>query len=629
VDSRDLNFHAILVFITALFGLVISITLGLSFPKAANAAQNSNAIESIARQPESALGFRQDLSNVPIRFPEAMIVSAHPLASWAGYRALAKGGSALDAAIAAQWMLAVVEPQSSGLGGGGFLLFADPSKNRMFAYDGREQAPSASLADDLRYIDSQDRSSPLPSPRASGRSVGVPGLVALLAKAHEADALLPWSVLLEDAIAVARDGFPISRRLAQSLALAEHGLRANPGAASFWLDAEGRALQEGFWLKQLALANTLERLAREGPIAFYQGPIANAVIREATRVRAGFTPSRMRQTDLNHYRVRTMQPLCTVFLQYQVCGMPPPSSGGLAIAQILGILSQFDVREPSVIMNHRLIEAQRLAYADRDKYVADLYPETLGLAPWGWMLEPDYLRARAGLISDEQSMGTAPAGQSPHGFDLASAPHDMESGTTHVSVIDSQGRAVSLTTSIESSFGSYLYTDAGFFLNNQLTDFSPVPSDAMGKPIANRLSGSKRPRSSMAPTIVLAPGDPANQSLGEVFLVTGTPGGSAIIQYISRQLIAMLAWGKDPQIAAMMPHLGAFNRAPTIVGSEHPAPGIDFASMLKDLERRGHRFYFQPQISGVASIRVRRDFTGKRVLEAGIDPRREGAAAGY
>ncbi|HNT39909.1 MAG TPA: gamma-glutamyltransferase family protein [Rubrivivax sp.] len=572
-----------------------------------------------------------------------LVVAAHPLAAQAGCEVLAQGGSAVDAAIAVQMVLNLVEPQSSGIGGGAFMLHYRARDERLFAWDGRETAPAAARANDLRWIDDDDHRPPVPSARASGRSVGTPGLLRMLERAHAQGGRLPWRVLFEPAIRLAEEGFPISPRLGQSIAAAAPALQGDARARALFLQADGSAKPAGTLLRNPALAATLRTLAEQGAQAFYRGAIAAAVVEASADTRGGTaTPGRMTLADLAAYRARQREPICTPYRRvYIVCGMPPPSSGGLAVAQVLGMLESFELAalaptardaeggKPSVLGVHLVAEAERLAFADRDRFVADTDFVPLPGGSPARMLEAAYLRQRAALIDPRHSMGRARPGDLGGPAQGRAAP-DIEQGTTQISVVDRDGDVVSMTSSIEGAFGAYRMTRAGFLLNNQLTDFSARPVDEQGLPVANRLEPGKRPRSSMAPTLVFR--RRADGARGDFLLATGSPGGAAIIPYVTKTLVGVLDWGLDAQQAAALVDFGAFNTPITFVGGEHP--NVDgreqgrHDALVQGLRALGHRVDTAAQSSGIATIVRRTGADGTPLYEGGADPRREGLALG-
>jgi gamma-glutamyltranspeptidase/glutathione hydrolase len=580
--------------------------------------------------PEVATGYRSDMTAV--RTATYAVATANPLSTRAACEVLRDGGTAADALVAAQAVLGLVEPQSSGIGGGGFLLYFDAASGQVQAYDGRETAPAAAGENYLRWVDDVDRTEPKPDARASGRSIGVPGVVRMLQDVHDAHGTTPWPDLFDPAVALADDGFDISPRLAAAIDSAAEQLSLDPAAAAYFLDEQGNPKTEGTRLTNPAYAKTLGVLATDGADGFYTGPLAESIVAAAADTSGGRTPSLMTTEDLAAYTATAREPLCTPYRGKEICGMPPPSSGGIAVAATLGILERFPMNEhgpknldlnggrPSVMGVHLIAEAERLAYADGDKYVADTdfvplpggTPETL--------LNSEYLAGRAALISPDRSMGTAQPGQ--FGPPTTPMPPTPEHGTSHLSVVDSQGNAASFTTTVESAFGSFHMVD-GFLLNNQLTDFSAEPAGPDGVPVANRVEPGKRPRSSMAPTLVFEP----TGSGRRLYAVVGSPGGSVIIQFVVKTLVGMLDWGMDPQQAVSMVDFGAANDPETNVGGEHPAintadDGAD-DPLVQGLRELGHQVDLADQSSGLSAI-VRSDpgWIG------GADPRREGIVLG-
>ena len=571
-----------------------------------------------------------------------MVVAANPLAAKAGCDVLNKGGSAVDAAVATQMALTLVEPQSSGIGGGAFMLYYHAATGRVTAYDGRETAPAAATENYLRWVSDSDRTTPKPNARASGRSIGTPGVVHMLDMAHREAGRLTWKELFDPAIRIADEGFRISPRMAASIAASATSLQRDPEARAYFLNADGTGKAAGTLLRSPALAATYRTLAAGGAAAFYGGAIAQEIVDEIADTTGGITPGVTTLADLAAYRSKKREAVCTTYrTQYLVCGMPPPSSGGLAVAQTLGILEYSDMAalkptavddnggRPTVLGVHLFAEANRLAYADRDKYVADTDFVPLPGGSTAAMLNKDYLRQRASLISPTASMRTAlPGDLGP--VPLGSSAPTSENGTTQITVVDRQGNVVSMTTTVESAFGAFHMTRGGFLLNNQLTDFSAAPTDAQGVPIANRVAPGKRPRSSMAPTIVFKA--KADGSPGDFVMATGSPGGATIIQYVAKTLVGVLDWGLDAQQATSMIDFGAANSPTTNVGGEHPlvnlANGGNDDPLIAGLRALGHTVNTAQQSSGIATIVRRRGADGVDVYDGGADPRREGVALG-
>ena len=592
--------------------------------------------------PELSSGYRT--GKKPVHAKSYMVVTANPLASKAGCDVLKAGGSAVDAAVAAQMVLGLVEPQSSGIGGGAFMLHYNAATKAVVAYDGRETAPAAATENYLRYIDDGSAmTTPLPNARASGRSIGTPGVVRMLDLAHKENGQLAWKDLFQPAIKLATDGFPISGRLAAAIEGAGANLRADDEAAATYFNGTvPKPL--GAVLKIPNYAATLTTIANNGADAFYTGAIAQGIVAKigaTTHAATGapITPGKTTLADLAAYQPKKREAVCTTYRAYWVCGMPPPSSGGIAVAQSLGILENFNLGlypptaldgeggKPQVQAVHLVSEAERLAYADRDRYVADADFVPLPHGSPDSMVSKSYLRARADLISFATSMGTAQPGIFGT-ITLGMHPPSRENGTTHLTVVDKGGNVVSMTTTVESGFGSFHMTQ-GFILNNQLTDFSAVPADATGAPIANRVQPGKRPRSSMAPTLVFK--RHADGSRGDFHLGTGSPGGATIIQFVVKTLVGALDWNLDAQQATSMIDFGAANSPTTNVGGEHPnvsaANGGAADPLVTGLRAMGHTVSVNAQSSGISTI-IRVQAGGGPALQGGADPRREGVALG-
>jgi gamma-glutamyltranspeptidase/glutathione hydrolase len=553
--------------------------------------------------PEAAGGAR------PVAAPAVatrhMIAAANPHAAEAGLAILRAGGSALDAAIAAQLVLNLVEPQSSGIGGGAFLLHWSAAAGAVTSYDGRETAPAA--ADPGRFLDAAGKPLRFLDAVPGGRSVGVPGLLRMLDLAHRAHGRLPWARLFEPAIALAERGFAVSPRLHALIGRDPFLPRLEP-ARGYFLRADGSPRAVGETLVNKPFAETLRAIAAGGADAFYRGEIARDIA--ATVRGAPLNPGDMTETDLAGYRAVERPAVCGPYRRFRVCGMGPPSSGGVAVLQVLGLLQRFDLgRYPPLAPEavHLVAEAERLAYADRALYLADA---DFVPVPVKGLLDADYLAARAGLIRLDRTLGTAIAGQPPRRAGMRLSPDAALTGggTSHVSAADAAGNMVALTTSIESAFGSRLMV-RGFLLNNQLTDFSFLPEQD-GVAVANRVEPGKRPRSSMAPTLVFDAG-------GKPVLSIGSPGGSAIINYVVKTLVAHLEWGLDPQAAIALAHFGSRNGPTELEADSATAP------LRPALEARGHAVRVIEQTSGLHAIAR----AGDRLL-GGADPRREGVALG-
>ena len=603
--------------------------------------------QNISTNPEVATGYRKDMTAV--RTSTFAVVTANPLATREACLVLSKGGTAADALVTAQAVLGLVEPQSSGIGGGGFLLYYDASSGSVQAYDGREVAPAAATENYLRWISDTDRTEPKPDARASGRSIGVPGILALLKEVHTEHGKTDWRELFDPAVTLADNGFDVSPRLAAAIADSAPELRVDANASAYFLNTDGGPKSAGTRLTNPAYAKTLGVIASD-PQSFYTGDVARAIVAAATDASGGRTPSLMTVDDLSGYTVKKREPLCTPYRGKEICGMPPPSSGGIAVASTLGILEHLAMGDhkptdldlnggrPSVMGVHLISEAERLAYADRDKYVADTDFVPLPGGSPNSLLNSDYLAGRAALISEQHTMGTAKPGD--FGLPTTPAPPIPEHGTSQISVVDAQGNAASLTTTVESAFGSFHMVD-GFILNNQLTDFSAEPMGPDGVPVANRVQAGKRPRSSMAPTLVFESGQAGTR--GPLYAVLGSPGGSVIIQFVVKTVVGILDWGLDPQQAVSAVDFGAANSPKTNVGGEHPdidtsgPPGLagDHDPLVQGLRKLGHDVNLADQSSGLSAI-VRDQSGGQERSDSGnvtgwvggADPRREGLVMG-
>lgn len=541
----------------------------------------------------------------PVEAEKFMVAAANPLAAEAGIEILEAGGSAVDAAVAVQLVLGLVEPQSSGIGGGAFMLYFDADSRKIKSFDGRETAPAAATPG--LFLDEAGDKMKFWDAVVGGRSVGVPGVPRMLEMAHRRHGRLPWAQLFKPAIRLAEQGFAVSPRLSELIDGDKH-LNRYPATNAYFHTEVGDPLPTGHILKNPEYAATLRALAEGGADAFYNGDIARDIVSSVRG--AADNPGLLSEADLAAYEAKTRPPVCVTYRGNNVCGMGPPSSGGLTVGMILGILQNIDMGKlppGSVEAEHLFIEAARLAYADRELYMAD---SDFVAVPAEGLLDPGYLKERGGLIDGKKSMGKAVAGTPPEKKTELRAPGDALEipSTSHFSIVDARGNAVSMTTSIESAFGSRLMV-RGFLLNNQLTDFSFQP-ERDGQPVANRVEPGKRPRSSMAPTIVLGPD-------GGLRLVTGSPGGSRIINYTARSVMAVLDWNLDPQWAVTRGHVISRN------GKVELEEGTFWDEFKVGLESLGHEIQVRKLTSGLHVIMVE---NGK--LYGGADPRREGIAAG-
>ena len=592
--------------------------------------------------PEAASGYRTGLKAVYAR--KFMVTTSNAFASAAGCKVLQKGGTAADAAVAVQAVLGLTVPEATGLGSGGFILYYDAKAKTVQAYDGRESAPAAATENYLRWIDdATDQTTPKPSARASGRSIGTIGVPRLIETLQKDHGKLVWRDLFGDAIALSTNGFKIGGRLAAAIASNATSLKRDAEATAYFFNADGTPKAVGTVLANPAYAAALTALAENGADAIYTGTIGQDIIAKIQTTSAAdgspMTPGKTTLADLAAYQAKVRVPVCTTYRNaYWVCGMPPPTSGGITVASALGILENFDLAQykptaidleggkPTVIGVHLISEAERLAYADRDKYVADTDFVQLPGNTWDTLLNKPYLQSRAGLISLTASMHTAVAGNLgpiPLGID-----NTVEHGTNQFTIVDGDGSVLTATTTVESSMGSFHMTH-GFLLNNQLTDFSAQPTDANGNLIANRVAPGKRPRSSMAPTLVFKVA--ADGTQGDFVMATGSPGGGTIPQYVLKTLVGALDWGLDAQQSSNLVDFGASNSPNTTVGGEHPnvdtSNGGNNDPLITGLRALGHTVSTGSQSSGVNTI-MRAQVGGAPVWAGGTDPRREGLVLG-
>lgn len=576
--------------------LMLAVT-GLPVLATTTATPLSSALSTFA--PESATGW----SDKPlVSAKKAMVVTANPYASQAAQHILQQGGSAVDAMIAAQAVLTLVEPQSSGLGGGGFMVYWQQQHARLTTLDGRETAPMAA-PDDL-FLGKNQQPLAFFDAVVGGRSVGTPGTVMLMWQAHQRFGKLEWQTLFASAIRLANDGFIVSPRLARLIARDQEHLAKDADSQRYFFNEQGKPLAAGSIHTNPKLAKVLTQISVNGPSAFYEGPIANAMVDKVAQAK---TPGYLSLTDLSRYQVKERPALCAPYRQYQICGMGPPSSGTLALGQILGILSHSNLATlgPNAPQSWRLIaDASRLAFADRNHYVAD---SDFVSVPVAGLLAPKYLAKRAQLLNQShQALATvSPGVPAPTLGRLASDTSIEFPSTTHISIVDGEGNALSMTSTIENGFGSRLMVH-GFLLNNELTDFAFRPL-VNGVPVANRLEPGKRPRSSMTPTIVMQDDKP--------LLIVGSPGGSSIIGYVLHSLINILDWGMTAQQAVHQPHV------------------LHRGSVL-EMEPQGRNLALQPAMEALGfSTRFTELNSGLHVImlnpeqiTAAADPRREGTA---
>lgn len=596
-------------------------TLSLIAAALTLAACHSPPSSTLPVAPEVASGYRTDLQTR--HASRHMAAAANPLAAEAGREMLRQGGSAIDAAIAMQAVLTLVEPQSSGIGGGALIVLWDGKAVRTF--DGRETAPHG--ATEKLFLQTDGTPMAFTQAQIGGRSVGTPGVLRALELAHRKHGRLPWAKLFEPAIKLAEQGFAISPRLHQLIA-SDASMRSSPDMVAYFMNADGSPKAAGTLLKNPALAAVLKRIAKEGPDALYTGAVAQEIV---AKVQGHANPGSLSLNDLQGYKAKERAPLCTDYKRWQVCGMPPPSSGGIAVAQILGTLQALENRDPRFALAplkpvrtdkpagtepapeavHLISEAERLAYADRAQYVADT---DFVPVPVKGLVDPTYLASRAALIGDH-SMGTAKPG-TPPGIQVAYAPDrsPLRISTSQVVAVDDEGGAVSMTTTIESAFGSHVMVQ-GFLLNNEMTDFSFIPEEN-GQKVANRVEPGKRPRSSMAPTLIF------DRQSGEFLATLGSPGGSQIIEYVTKTTLGLLDWNLAPQAAINLPNFGSRN------GPTELERGQFSAELIQALKDKGHGVSEIDMTSGTQAIVRVKDAQGNASLAGGADPRREGEALG-
>ena len=576
-----------------------AIALGIGLSVSVNQTHAKEASDSVA--PEESTATSQQSMQLASQY---MVAAANPHAARAGLAVLEDGGSAIDAMVATQLILGLVEPQSSGLGGGAFLVYYDAKQERITTYDGRETAPLAATprlfqtedGEKLKFWDAV----------VGGRSVGTPGTVKLLFDTQAKYGKLEWARLVQPAIDLAEQGFAVSERLHTMISNDVERLSVHPDTKAYFFDADGNAHPVGHVLKNQAYADTLKQISSGGADAFYSGPIAQAIV---DKVQNAGNPGVLSMADLNYYSIKERAPVCVDYRSYDVCGMGPPSSGALTVGQILGLVQPFDLAQlgPNSAESWRIIgDASRLAFADRGRYMADSDYVPM---PTEGLVSPDYLAQRSELLNTDKALESVSAG-SPE-WDHAMLQANDESiefdSTSHFSIVDAEGNVVSITTTIENGFGSRLMS-GGFLLNNELTDFS-FATHKEGVPIANRVEPGKRPRSSMSPTIVSKDGKP--------YMVVGSPGGSRIIGYVAKTIIAHLDWGLDVQEAINLPH--AVNR----FGTYDLEKDTSAVALQGELAALGFKVNVRDLNSGLHAIVIDND-----QLMGGADPRREGVAIG-
>lgn len=564
-------------------------------------AQPQKPLQTVAKEnhaPEQGTGLT---AQKLVEAKEFMAASANPWATQAGYEVLKRGGSAADALVAMQTTLSLTEPQSSGLGGGAFLVYWDNQAKKLTTFDARETAPKAATPE--LFLDEQGKPLEFMAAVVGGRSVGVPGVPKLLEDVHKRYGKLAWGSLFDLPVKLAEEGFEVSPRMAKSIEQNAQSLARYPQTAAYFLP-EGKPLAAGTLLKNQPFAQSVRLLAKEGSAPFYHGKPAQEMVKTITG--AVDNPGQITLADFKNYRVIERTPVCAPYREFEICGMGAPSSGGIALGQIFGILQQQNLNAMGAENIHSwrwLGEASRVAFADRDRYVAD--PDFVNV-PLKALLNQDYLKQRADAVrASEKAAEKVEAGQFNAKYAQGRAP-ELPS-TSHISIVDKYGNVASMTTSIENAFGSTLMAN-GYLLNNELTDFAFNPA-ANGQTVANSVAGGKRPRSSMAPTIVMKNGAP--------YMAVGSPGGSRIIGYVAKTLVAHIDWGMDIQTAISLPNM--LNRGSAYEIEQDTAA----AGKAAALEQLGYKVQVRDLNSGVQGIVI-----GKSGLQGGADPRREGKVMG-
>lgn len=587
-----------------LTGLALFAASAAPAQQAADAVQpeaaTQGAFQAISEEVASALEAK--FAGTPVEAENWMVAAANPWAVQAGADVLAMGGSAADALVAVQAMLGLVEPQSSGLGGGAFLVYYDAASSTLTTLDGRETAPLA--ATPRLFQDGEGEPLAFFDAVVGGLSVGTPGTPALMEDAHVRWGKLPWAELLTPAIERAEMGFEVSPRLAGLIEADAERLGRFATTSEYFMPG-GTPLAEGDLLKNPAYGTTLRAMAEGGSRAFYTGEIAADIV--ATIQNAEGNPGVLSPLDLSIYKVKERAPVCVSYRAHDVCGMGPPSSGALTVGQILGVLDSYDLSAGPLDLNvRRLIgDASRLAFADRGRYMAD---SDFVPVPAQGLLDGAYIAERAALLAGDDALPEVAPGnpEFDHALNWADDQSIELPSTSHFVIVDGEGNVASMTTTIENGFGSRLMV-RGFLLNNELTDFS-FRSHVDGVPIANRVEPGKRPRSSMAPTIVMKNGAPV--------LAIGSPGGSRIIGYVAQSVIAYLDWGLDVQQAVSVPH--AVNR----FGKYDVEEGTSAEDLTEGLTGLGFEVGSRALTSGIHAISI------GETLKGGADPRREGIALG-
>ncbi len=579
-----------------LLTFITACSLSIALSATATAAQQKRE----DREPEAATGYQAKTAIIAEKY---MVSAANPYAAWAGKNILKKGGSAIDAAIAIQAMLTLVEPQSSGIGGGSFILYWDNEAKKLHTFDGREKAPAKANshlfmqnAKPMAWMDAV----------VGGRSVGVPGTLRALEMAHKQFGTMSWDLLFNDVIELAQQGFKVTPRLAKMLQMHIHpGLDKFPNSARYFYPG-GRPLPEGYVRKNPELAKVFMQIAGGGADAFYKGPIAEAIAKTVQDVQ--LNPGLLTTDDLANYNAVERPPVCGSYHSYEICGMGPPSSGGINVVQIMKMLEPFNLSQYApndAKALHLFTQASKLAFADRDMYIAD---SDFSRLPFGALINNTYLKRRSEYIHTDRDMGKAKPGKPyPEAFLAMDDAYELPN-TSHYSIVDAKGNAVSMTTSIEFAFGSGLMVE-GFMLNNQLTDFSLNPYRG-NLPVLNRVEAEKRPRSAMSPTMVF-------NDKGQPYLLIGSPGGSRIIDYVAQTLIGVLDWNLDVQQAINLPKITNRNDYTAL---EAGTPVVELQAQFEAL---GHQVKVMDLNSGLHGIELK---DGK--LIGGADPRREGVAVG-